>query len=255
MVAGHVRGEKIRVFKYRPKKGYRRRAGPPLRADPARGDRGQDADPQAGGEEGGGARSRPRRRPAKKPGGEEARGGEEACGEEAGGEEARGAQDFDDEEGELGMAHKKGLGSSRNGRDSNPKMLGVKIFAGQQVGGGEIIVRQRGTRFRPGDGAGLGRDHTIFATRAGTVEFTSGHKGRTSPSSRTSSAAQPSPHLERDRQYISRSIPLGTQSASWSRRRRTRSGWPTWTRRESPERSPTRRAGCRQHFRRRTSRH
>ena len=65
------------------------------------------------------------------------------------------------------MAHKKGLGSSRNGRDSNPKYLGVKVFAGQKVGGGEIIVRQRGTRFRPGDGAGLGRDHTIFATRAG----------------------------------------------------------------------------------------
>ena len=69
------------------------------------------------------------------------------------------------------MAHKKGLGSSRNGRDSNPKMLGVKIFAGQKVGGGEIIVRQRGTRFRPGEGTGLGRDHTIFATRPGTVEF------------------------------------------------------------------------------------
>ena len=69
------------------------------------------------------------------------------------------------------MAHKKGLGSSRNGRDSNPKMLGVKVFAGQKVNGGEIIVRQRGTRFRPGDGAGLGRDHTIFATRAGVVQF------------------------------------------------------------------------------------
>ncbi len=77
------------------------------------------------------------------------------------------------------MAHKKGLGSSRNGRDSNPKMLGVKVFAGQQVGGGEIIVRQRGTRFRPGDGTGIGRDHTIFATRAGKVEFDSGRKGRT----------------------------------------------------------------------------
>jgi large subunit ribosomal protein L27 len=76
------------------------------------------------------------------------------------------------------MAHKKGLGSSRNGRDSNPKMLGVKIFAGQTVGGGEIIVRQRGTRFRPGDGTGLGRDHTIFATRAGTVEFSTTHRGR-----------------------------------------------------------------------------
>ena len=65
------------------------------------------------------------------------------------------------------MAHKKGLGSSRNGRDSNPKMLGVKVFAGQRVTGGEIIVRQRGTRFWPGEGTGLGRDHTIFATRRG----------------------------------------------------------------------------------------
>jgi len=76
------------------------------------------------------------------------------------------------------MAHKKGLGSSRNGRDSNPKMLGVKVFAGQRVGGGEIIVRQRGTRFRAGDGTGLGRDHTIFATRPGLVSFGAGRKGR-----------------------------------------------------------------------------
>jgi large subunit ribosomal protein L27 len=76
------------------------------------------------------------------------------------------------------VAHKKGLGSSRNGRDSNPKMLGVKVFAGERVDGGEIIVRQRGTRFRPGDGVGIGRDHTIFAIRAGVVEFTSGRRGR-----------------------------------------------------------------------------
>jgi large subunit ribosomal protein L27 len=76
------------------------------------------------------------------------------------------------------MAHKKGLGSSRNGRDSNPKYLGVKVFAGQKVDGGEIIVRQRGTRFRPGNGTGLGRDHTIFAARAGVVEFKTGRKGR-----------------------------------------------------------------------------
>jgi large subunit ribosomal protein L27 len=69
------------------------------------------------------------------------------------------------------MAHKKGLGSSRNGRDSNPKMLGVKVFAGQQVRAGSIIVRQRGTKFRPGPGAGLGRDDTIFALRDGRVEF------------------------------------------------------------------------------------
>jgi large subunit ribosomal protein L27 len=76
------------------------------------------------------------------------------------------------------MAHKKGLGSSRNGRDSNPKMLGVKVFAGQRVSGGEIIVRQRGTRFWPGEGTGLGRDHTIFATRPGVVAFNSGRRGR-----------------------------------------------------------------------------
>jgi large subunit ribosomal protein L27 len=69
------------------------------------------------------------------------------------------------------MAHKKGLGSSRNGRDSNPKMLGVKIFAGQDVLAGMILVRQRGTRFRPGPGTGIGKDDTIFAKRAGTVEF------------------------------------------------------------------------------------
>ena len=75
------------------------------------------------------------------------------------------------------MAHKKGLGSSRNGRDSNSKRLGVKIFAGQKVKAGMIIVRQRGTRFRPGAGVGIGRDDTIFATREGTVEFrTSGEK-------------------------------------------------------------------------------
>jgi large subunit ribosomal protein L27 len=58
-------------------------------------------------------------------------------------------------------------------------MLGVKVFAGQHVSGGEIIVRQRGTRFRPGEGTGLGRDHTIFATREGTVEFRPSRRGRT----------------------------------------------------------------------------
>ena len=75
------------------------------------------------------------------------------------------------------MAHKKGLGSSRNGRDSAPKMLGVKVFDGQGVTAGTIIVRQRGTRFRPGDGTGIGKDDTIFATRAGKVAFrTSGER-------------------------------------------------------------------------------
>ena len=69
------------------------------------------------------------------------------------------------------MAQKKGGGSTRNGRDSQPKMLGVKVFGGQAVSAGSIIVRQRGTKFRPGPGAGLGRDDTIFALRDGTVEF------------------------------------------------------------------------------------
>ena len=69
------------------------------------------------------------------------------------------------------MAHKKGLGSSKNGRDSESKRLGVKIFAGQEVKAGMIIVRQRGTRFRPGDGVGIGKDDTLYARAAGTVVF------------------------------------------------------------------------------------
>ena len=76
------------------------------------------------------------------------------------------------------MAHKKGLGSSRNGRDSNAKRLGVKVFAGESVTGGEIIVRQRGTKFKPGNGVGIGRDDTIYAKAAGTVDFTEGRRGR-----------------------------------------------------------------------------
>src|SRR4029077_10587818 len=77
------------------------------------------------------------------------------------------------------MAHKKGLGSSRHGRDSNAQRLGVKTFAGQAVTGGEIIVRQRGTRFKPGAGVGIGKDDTLYARAAGTVQFTTGRRGRT----------------------------------------------------------------------------
>ncbi|OLC14829.1 MAG: 50S ribosomal protein L27 [Chloroflexi bacterium] len=69
------------------------------------------------------------------------------------------------------MAHKKGGGSSRNGRDSQPKMLGVKIYAGQTVDAGAILVRQRGTRIAPGSGVGLGRDHTLFALVPGEVRY------------------------------------------------------------------------------------
>ena len=69
------------------------------------------------------------------------------------------------------MAHKKGGGSSRNGRDSTSKRLGVKVFGGETVSAGSVIVRQRGTRIHPGDGVGKGGDDTLFALRAGTIEF------------------------------------------------------------------------------------
>jgi large subunit ribosomal protein L27 len=69
------------------------------------------------------------------------------------------------------MAHKKGLGSSRNGRDSNAQRLGVKVFGGQLVPGGSIIIRQRGTRYKPGLNVGRGKDDTLFAKITGTVKF------------------------------------------------------------------------------------
>jgi len=69
------------------------------------------------------------------------------------------------------MAHKKGQGSTRNGRDSNPQYLGVKAYGGQAVLAGEIIVRQRGTKFMPGFNVGIGGDHTLFALTPGKVEF------------------------------------------------------------------------------------
>ena len=76
------------------------------------------------------------------------------------------------------MAHKKGLGSTGNGRDSHAKRLGVKMFAGQQIKTGQIIVRQRGTKFHPGDNVGRGKDDTLFALCDGTLEFTRGVKRR-----------------------------------------------------------------------------
>ena len=72
------------------------------------------------------------------------------------------------------MAHKKGLGSTRNGRDSHSKRLGVKKFAGESIKTGQIIVRQRGTHFHPGENVGRGKDDTLFALCEGTVEFTKG---------------------------------------------------------------------------------
>ena len=76
------------------------------------------------------------------------------------------------------MAHKKGVGSSRNGRDSNPQYLGVKRYGGQRVTAGNILVRQRGTRFHPGRNVGRGKDDTLFALSDGVVTFTTRRGGR-----------------------------------------------------------------------------
>ncbi|MHB8284409.1 MAG: 50S ribosomal protein L27 [Caulobacteraceae bacterium] len=77
------------------------------------------------------------------------------------------------------MAHKKSGGSSSNGRDSDGRRLGVKKFGGEKVIGGNIIIRQRGTKFWPGEGVGLGRDHTLFAMADGAVKFTTKQNDRT----------------------------------------------------------------------------
>lgn len=77
------------------------------------------------------------------------------------------------------MAHKKAGGSSRNGRDSAGRRLGVKKFGGENVVSGNIIIRQRGTKWHPGEGVGMGKDHTIFATREGHVEFKTKSGGKT----------------------------------------------------------------------------
>ena len=131
-VVAHERGPKLRIVKFKPKRGYKRRTG-----------HRQELTRLEVTSIGLAPRARAPRRPRRR-----------------------------------AMAHKKGLGSSRNGRDSNAKRLGVKVFAGEAVTGGEIIVRQRGTRFKPGDGVGIGRDDTIYARDAGTVAFTRGRRGR-----------------------------------------------------------------------------
>ena len=76
------------------------------------------------------------------------------------------------------MAHKKGAGSSKNGRESHSKRLGIKIFGGQKIIAGNIIVRQRGTKHHPGNNVGMGKDHTLFATSAGVIKFRQKSKGK-----------------------------------------------------------------------------
>jgi ribosomal protein L27/ribosomal protein L21 len=148
MVA-HVRGEKLRVFKFKPKRGYKRRTG-------HRQELTQIEVTEISAKAGGKAARQTAK--AAKP----------AAAESAAARLRR----------RLQMAHKKGLGSSRNGRDSNAQRLGVKTFAGEAVTGGEIIVRQRGTVFKPGAGVGIGKDDTLYARAAGTVQFTNGRRGR-----------------------------------------------------------------------------
>ncbi|MCB1472058.1 MAG: 50S ribosomal protein L27 [Rhodobiaceae bacterium] len=88
------------------------------------------------------------------------------------------------------MAHKKAGGSSRNGRDTAGRRLGVKKFGGENVIAGNIIIRQRGTKWHPGENVGMGKDHTLFATSAGTVEFKAKANGRTFVSVRPMNAAE-----------------------------------------------------------------
>jgi large subunit ribosomal protein L27 len=136
-IVEHLRGEKLRVFKFKPKRGYRKRNG--HRQELTRIEvteiKQLSRKPPAKKAE------RPRRRTT-----------------------SNGTQE--------------GPRLLRNGRDSNAKRLGVKVFAGEVVTGGEIIVRQRGTRFKPGEGVGIGRDDTLFARAAGTVQFAEGRRGR-----------------------------------------------------------------------------
>ena len=89
------------------------------------------------------------------------------------------------------MAHRKGMGSTRNGRDSRAKRLGTKVFGGQQVTAGSIIVRQRGTKFHPGSNVGMGKDHTLFALTHGTISFAHKSGGRTYVSVQTGGSEQP----------------------------------------------------------------
>ena len=165
-VVQDVLGDKIRIGKYKPKSGIRRHTGhrSKLTEIEITAIRSQGGSEKAAAEKTG-------------CGGEGAEGGGEARPRRRSQRPRRPLRRSRDEERGRVMAHKKGLGSSRNGRDSNPKMLGVKIFSGQDVKAGMIIVRQRGTRFKPGSGAGLGRDDTIFALRDGKVAFrTSGDR-------------------------------------------------------------------------------
>ena len=179
-VVEHLRGEKIKVFTFKPKRGFKKT-------------RGHRSELTRISVEAIGASARPKRAPARKAEAEPAAEAKAPVARDQGRRRAprpsrgrrrsrrprrsrpthrpRGRGGRGRRRRTRAMAHKKGLGSSKNGRDSHAQRLGVKVFAGQTVTAGAIIVRQRGTRFYPGAGAGLGGDDTVFATVDGTVEF------------------------------------------------------------------------------------
>ncbi len=153
-VVGHTLGQKIKIGKYRKRTGYRRHTGHRSRLS-------EIEIETIGGKSSTAAKPKAEEKKAAAP--------KRATYDD----EEAGSQEGSGQERELDMAHKKGLGSSRNGRDSHAQRLGVKMFDGQEVTAGMILVRQRGTRFRPGPGAGIGRDDTIFAKQDGKVAFQS----------------------------------------------------------------------------------
>ena len=202
-IVGHVLGEKIRIGKYKKRTGYKRHngfraklsqvqietIGRRRRAPRRRRPRRKAEKPKAA----------PKPKAAAKPKGN---GGEEAAHEEGG-----------------VMAHKKGLGSSRNGRDSKPKMLGVKIFAGQEVKAGMIIVRQRGTRFQPGAGAGSAGTTRSSPRRTARSSSTRAASGARSTSSAPNSWQHPKGvrRLPRSGMTDRAFVPIATESTCGSR--------------------------------------
>ncbi len=170
-VLAHERGEKLRVFKFKPKRGYKRRTG--HRQELTRIEVTNISMGTASKESAAKATAKPAAEKAEtaKPEATKPTTAKAAAAKPSTDTPPTPAADAVARSRRTPMAHKKGLGSSRNGRDSNAQRLGVKTFAGQTVTGGEIIVRQRGTRFKPGTGVGIGKDDTLYARAAGTLQF------------------------------------------------------------------------------------
>ena len=200
-VMEQTRGDKIIVFKKKRRKNYRRKKGhrqdltllriTEILTDGKKPSQAKVARPEPKKVEAKKAEAKAETKPAKKPAAKKAApekkaapakkpaangSGQETCGQDGSQEARREARE--EEVRTDTMAHKKAGGSSRNGRDSAGRRLGVKKSGGQRVIPGNIIIRQRGTKWHPGDGVGMGVDHTLFAVREGEVEFATKRKGR-----------------------------------------------------------------------------